>query len=81
MTWKSWNSLEELRHKMLKIKEPKPNELIKIARKYVHSVDMEKKFKAPGAKATGKDSEYKKGKAEAQQQKAVEVTATKAVLF
>ena len=67
---------------MLKIKEPKPNELIKIAREYVHAVDMEKNFKAVssarGAKATGKDSEDRKGKAEAQQQKAAEVAASKA---
>ena len=73
---------DELRRKMLKVKEPKPNELIKIAPEYVHAVDMEKNFKAVssahGAKATGKDSDYKKGKAKTQQQRAAEVAATKA---
>ena len=37
---------EKLRREILKVKEPKPNELIKIACKFVHGIDMEKNFKA-----------------------------------
>ena len=53
----------ELRKKLLEVRNPKPNELIKIARNWQHGKDMEKLFEstARGAKA----SDYKQGKDEA----------------
>ena len=66
----------ELRKELLKVREPKPNELIKTARNWQHGKDMEKLFQssARGAKA----STYKQDKAEAQQKKAAEVAEAKA---
>ena len=53
---------------MLKEKEPKPNKLIKIAREFVHGIEMEMNFKAASSaqSAKAKDSDYKKNKAESQ---------------
>ena len=65
---------------MLKVKKPKPNKLVKIAREFVHGIDMEKKFKvaSSGRGAKAKDSDYKKGKVESQQQKARDLADAKA---
>ena len=61
----------ELRKELLKVRDPKPNELVKIARNWQHGKEMEKlcQSSARGAKA----SNYKQDKAEAQQKKAAEV--------
>merc|ERR1712020_283052 len=66
----------ELRKKLLEVRNPKPNELVKIARNWQHGKEMEKLFQstARGAKA----SDYKQGKNEAQQKKAKEVAEAKA---
>ena len=66
----------ELRKELLKVRTPKPNELVKIARNWQHGKEMEKLFQSTtrGAKA----SDYKQDKNEAQQQKAKEVADAKA---
>merc|ERR1712020_163938 len=66
----------ELRKKLLEVRNPKPNELIEVARKWQYGRDMEKQFEstARGAKA----SDYKQGKDEAQKAKAAEVAEAKA---
>ena len=71
---------EDLRREILKEKDPKPNKLIQIARSWVHAQDMEKTFKTASSTrgARAKDSNYKKGKAESQQQKAKDMADVKA---
>merc|ERR1712020_37736 len=66
----------ELRKKLLEVKNPKPNELIEIARRWQYGKDMEKQFESTvrGAKA----SDYRQGKDEAQKAKAAEVAEAKA---
>merc|ERR1712074_162199 len=61
----------ELRKELLKVRNPKPNELVKVARNWQHGKEMEKLFQstARGAKA----SDYRQDKNEAQQKKAKEV--------
>ena len=66
----------KLRKELLKVRTPKPNELVKIARNWQNGKEMEKLFQSTtrGAKA----SDYKQDKNEAQQQKAKEVADAKA---
>ena len=69
-----------LRRKNAQGKDPKPNKLIKIAREFVHGIEIERNFKAVssawGAKA--KDSDYKKDRAKLHQQKAQDLAAARA---
>ena len=67
----------ELRRKLLKVQNPTPSELVKIARNWHHGKEMEKLFQTTtcGAKAT---SDCKKDKNDAQQKKAKEVADTNA---
>ena len=73
---------EELRKELLKEKEPKIKKLLKIAHESVQRIEMDQNFNsasnACGAKAKDQ-SDYRKDKAEGQQQKAQDVAASKAV--